>query len=211
MVQAHLRQQITSITRKQIVPKECCKSMRPVRHGINAVRLQAVVSSVESLQSRCIHTQFHWSSGPPVCFPSWGTRVQSPGGYLCETGILLLALSCYIGDPNVIDHCGLISGGVRPEPSLGHRADNVIIPLDLTQLFCPCFMLAAGSPSGFTTNIVGCWGGVLWRACNLTTFTPCLTVMYFFIAIRIRLKSMGGDSCTVQCLFLWLYFPNPST
>jgi hypothetical protein len=25
---------------------------------------------VESLQSHCIHTQFHWSSGPPVCFPS---------------------------------------------------------------------------------------------------------------------------------------------
>ncbi len=35
-----------------------------------------------------------------------------PGGvgYLCETGILLffLALSHYIGDPDVIDHCGLI-------------------------------------------------------------------------------------------------------
>jgi hypothetical protein len=31
-----------------------------------------------------------------------------PGGYLCETGILLLALSRYIGDPNVIDHCGLV-------------------------------------------------------------------------------------------------------
>ncbi len=37
----------------------------------------------------------HKSSGPPVWFLSWGTRVQPPGGYLCETGILLLALSCY--------------------------------------------------------------------------------------------------------------------
>ncbi len=26
------------------------------------------------------------------------------GGYSCETGILLLALSRYIGDPDVIDH-----------------------------------------------------------------------------------------------------------
>jgi hypothetical protein len=51
-------------------------------------------SPVESLQSHCIHTQFHWSSGPPVCFLSWGTHVQSPGGYLCETGILLLVFSC---------------------------------------------------------------------------------------------------------------------
>jgi hypothetical protein len=67
-------------------------------------------------------------------------------------GILLLALSRYIGDPDVIDHfCGFVWGGLHPEPSLGPRAGNVLIPLDLTQLFCPGFMLAAGPPSGFTT------------------------------------------------------------
>jgi hypothetical protein len=50
--------------------------------------------------------------------------------------------------------------GLHPEPSLGRRADNVIIPLDLTQLFCPGFTLAAaGPPSSFTTDIVGYWGG----------------------------------------------------
>ncbi len=48
-------------------------------------------STVESLQSHCIHTQFHWSRGLTLCFPSWGTRVQPPGGYWCETGIFLLA------------------------------------------------------------------------------------------------------------------------
>ncbi len=63
---------------------------------------------VESLQSHCIHTQFHWSRGPPVCFPSLGTQVQSPAGYLCKTRILLLALSHYIHDPDMIDHCGLV-------------------------------------------------------------------------------------------------------
>ncbi len=113
-----------------------------------------VLYIVESLQSHCTHTMSHWSSGLPVCFPSWGTRVQSPRGYLCETGILLLALSRYM-----IDHCGLIWGSLRPEPSLGYRANNVIISLDLTQLFCPSFTLTAGPPSSFTTNIVGCWGG----------------------------------------------------
>jgi hypothetical protein len=30
-----------------------------------------------------------------------------PGGYLCETGILLLVLYRYIGDSYVINHCGL--------------------------------------------------------------------------------------------------------
>ncbi len=118
----------------------------------------------------------HWSSGLPVCFLSQGTQVQNPCEDLCETGILLLALSRYIGDPNVIDNfCGLVWGGLHPEPSLGPRADNVIIPLDLTQLFCPGFTLTAGPPSCFTTNGVGCWGGALWRACNLTSFSPCLT------------------------------------
>jgi hypothetical protein len=65
---------------------------------------------VESLQSYFILTMSHWSSGLPVCFPSQGTRVQNPWGGLtvCETGILLLALSRYIGDPDVIDHCGLV-------------------------------------------------------------------------------------------------------
>jgi hypothetical protein len=37
------------------------------------------------------------------------------------------------------------------------------IPLDLTQLFCPDFTLAAGPPSGFTTDGVSCWGGEPFR------------------------------------------------
>ncbi len=52
-------------------------------------------SLVESLQSHIILTMSHWSSGLPVCFPSQGTQVQIPWGDLCETGILLLALSRY--------------------------------------------------------------------------------------------------------------------
>ncbi len=94
----------------------------------------------------------HWSSGLPVCFPSQGTRVQNPWGDLYETRILLLELSRPIGDPEVIDYFCSLVWELRPEPSLGPRAYNVIIPLDLTQLFCPGFMLAAGSPSGFTTT-----------------------------------------------------------
>ncbi len=60
--------------------------------------------------------------------------------------------------------------GFVPNLSLGSSAENVIIPRDLTQLFCKGFKLAAGPSSGFTTDIVGCWGGALCRACNLTAF-----------------------------------------
>jgi hypothetical protein len=65
-----------------------------------------------------------------------GHRFKSPGGYLCEIGILLLALSRYIGDPDVIDH----------------QQGFVTVPLDLSQLSCPGFLLTAGLPSGFTTT-----------------------------------------------------------
>jgi hypothetical protein len=42
-------------------------------------------------------------------FTSIGRPVLIGNRYLCETGILPLALSRYIGDPNVIDHhCGLV-------------------------------------------------------------------------------------------------------
>ncbi len=50
-----------------------------------------------------------------------------------------------------------VSSWTVTRPS-SHPTDNVIILLDLTQLFCPGFMLDAGPPSGFTTDIVGCWG-----------------------------------------------------
>ncbi len=125
---------------------------------------------VESLQSHCIHTQFHWSSGPPVYFLSWGTGVHSSGGYLSETRILMLALSHYIGDPDMINHCGVVWGGLHPGPSLGYRADNVIIPIDLHSSSVPVSRSLQVLPFRFTTDIVGCWGGALWRACNLTAF-----------------------------------------
>jgi hypothetical protein len=44
----------------------------------------------------------------PFAFRHKRPGFKSPEAHLCETGILLLALSHYIGDPNVIDHCGLV-------------------------------------------------------------------------------------------------------
>jgi hypothetical protein len=93
-----------------------------------------------------------------------------PKGVLKWNQDSLLASSCYIRDPDVIDHCDLIWGRLCPEPLLGPHANNGIIPLDVTQLSCPGFTLAAGPPSSFITDIVGCWGAALWRACILTAF-----------------------------------------
>jgi hypothetical protein len=152
----------------------------------------------------CNLTSFSPCLTGPVDYPfasrHKGPGFKSPRGYLCETGILLLEMSRYIGDPNVIDHfCGLVLGGLCPEPSLGPRADNVIIPLDITQLFCAGFTLAAGPPSGFTTTELAARGGALWSACNLTSFSPCLTgpVDYPFASRHMgpKVKSPGGYFC----------------
>jgi hypothetical protein len=101
--------------------------------------------------------------------PVMRDRGSIPRGYLSETVILLLALSRYISDPYMIDHCGLVWGGLCPEPSLGHH--NVIIPLDLLSQF------HARCRSSFRrhSHIVGCWWGAPWRACNLTAFIHSLT------------------------------------
>ncbi len=89
------------------------------------------------------------------------------------------------------------------------RADNVIIPLDLTQLSCPGFTLAAGLSSSFTTDGVSCWRGALWRACNLTSFSPCLTdpVDYLFAPRHKgpRFKSPGGYLCETVILLLAMF------
>jgi hypothetical protein len=137
-----------------------------------ALRKRMLVGIVESLQSHCIHTQFHWSSGPVV--HPFTSRHKGPGfnpqeGTLWNRDSPVNDVSLHWWpwhNWSLWPHLRRL----RPDSSLGRHADNVIIPLDLTQLFCPGFMLNAGPPSSFTTNIVGCWGGALWRACNLTAF-----------------------------------------
>jgi hypothetical protein len=68
---------------------------------------------VEDLHS---NTQSHWSSGSTVCFPSRGSAVCVPGMHPLSqwNRFLLLVLSCYTGDPDVIT--GLVLGSA---PTMG--------------------------------------------------------------------------------------------
>jgi hypothetical protein len=90
-------------------------------------------------------------SNPSICYFTlkyllyslWSEYERTPNLQLAATQPQMM--SRYIGDPDVIDHhCSLVWGGLHPKLSLGPRADNVIIPLDLPQLFCPSFTLTAG-------------------------------------------------------------------
>ncbi len=129
-------------------------------------------SPVESLQSHMILTMSHWSSGLTCLLPATRVTGSNPREVLMwnwDSPVSVVSLHWW-------PRRDWSSTGLRPQQlSLGPRADNVTVPLDLTQLSWPGFTLAAGLPSGFTTKGVGCWGGALWRACNLTWFSPCLT------------------------------------
>ncbi len=60
----------------------------------------------------------------------------------------------------------------------------------LTQIFC---ILTAGPLSGFKTDIVGCWGGALWRTCNLTAFTHRSSGLHVCsLSWGTRVQSPGG-------------------
>jgi hypothetical protein len=144
---------------------------------------QIIAEDVESLQIS-LHSY-------PLSLVQWTNRLlpvtRDPGSNSQGGGVLMWNRDSPVSVVSLHwwpwrDCCSLVWGELRPKPSLGPRTDNVIIPLDLTQLFCPGFTLTAGPPSSFTTDRVGCWGGALWRASNLTSFSPCLTgpVNYLF-------------------------------
>jgi hypothetical protein len=106
-------------------------------------------SPVDSLQSHFILTMSHWSSGLPVCFLSQESRFKSPGGYLCETGILLLVLSCYstflyIGLPSLLwgvggdcQSCRCPSPTPTPQPSSSQRPSQ---PRSPSRWVASCFV-----------------------------------------------------------------------
>jgi hypothetical protein len=92
------------------------------------VGIQSLASakSIVSLWRACNLTSFSQClTGPAVdyLFASChkGPAFKSPGGYLCETGIFLLALSRYIDDPDIFR--SLTSSPFRCFNRL--RADNV--------------------------------------------------------------------------------------
>jgi hypothetical protein len=142
----------------------------------------------------------------PGLNPQGGTYVKP--GFSCWRCLVTLV------SPTQCDHwlrCPSVGASLGSAPTMWkascyiavqwvlHKAlrRQCVSRLDLTQLFCPGFMLAAGPPSSFTTDKVRCWGGgALWRACNLTTFTPCLTgpVDYPFTSCHegLRFKPQGG-------------------
>ncbi len=100
------------------------------------------------------------------------------------------------------------STGLRPQLSLGPRADNVTVPLDLTRPSCPGFPLAAGLPSGFTTTESAGGGEPCGEpAISLDSHHISLVQWTNLFASRHkghRFKSPGGYLCETGILLLVL-------
>ncbi len=135
---------------------------------------------IVTLWRACNLTSFSPCLTGPVDYPfaslHKGPGFKSSGGVLIwnrDSPVSFVSLLWWPRcDWSLWPHLRRVSSRTITRPSY---TDNVIIPLNLTQLSCPGFTLAAGLPSGFTNNGVGCRGWALWRACNLTSFSPCLT------------------------------------
>ncbi len=116
---------------------------------------------MESLQSHCIHTQFQWSA---CLLPVMRDPGSIPSGVLMwnqdSSVSIVLLLWWPQRDWSFWPHLRRALSRTVTRPSWW-QCYNLIILLDLTQLFCPGFTLAGGPRSGFTTDIVGCWGGAL--------------------------------------------------
>ncbi len=120
--------------------------LKHIEHALNILKIKIIICGEPAISLHSHHASL-------VLFAS-RHKVKSPGGTYVKPGFSCFSLHCC---PDVIDHfCGFVWGRLCPEPSLGPHAYNVIIPLYLTQLFCPGFTLAAVPPSSFTTDGVGC-------------------------------------------------------
>jgi hypothetical protein len=153
----------------------------------------------------------HWSSGLPICFPVMRDLGSYPLGVLMWNWDSPVSLSRYIGDPDLIDHCGLVWGGLRPEPSLGPCADNVIIPLDLTALlsqFHPCCR-----SSFWLHNHKSAAGGspveILQSHCIHTMSHWSSGLPICFPSWGTWVQSPGGYLCETRILLLVLSRYNP--
>ncbi len=164
---------------------------------------------VESLQSHFILTMRHWPSGLPVCFPSHGTQVQIPWGVLMWNRDSPVS--------NVSLHWWPRRDWSFLWPRLQRASSRMITRPSCLQCdnpswshiaFLSRFHARCRSSFRLHNHRVGCWGGALWRACNLTSFSPCLTgpVDYLFASHHkgLRFKSPGGYLCETGILLLVL-------
>ncbi len=120
-------------------------------------------------------TQFHWSSGPPVCFPSWGTQVQSPRGVLMwnwDSPVSVILLHWWPRcDWSFWPHLRWASFQTITRLS----CQQCDYPTCYHATLLPRFYAHCRSSFRLHNRQTRLLGEALWRACNLTAFTDSTT------------------------------------
>ncbi len=99
--------------------------------------------------------QSHWSTGLTVCFMPGGQCFPGLHPHLQWNRVLLLAMSCYIGDPNVIHNLShafpcffLLLAGPSPCNTVTSKSPSQVAggsPVEALQLYCHTqFHLSSG-------------------------------------------------------------------
>jgi hypothetical protein len=139
----------------------------------------------------------HWSNGLPVCFPSQGTQVQIRRGVLMwhrDSPVSVVSLHWWPWRDwsSLWPHLRRALSRTVTRP-LCRQCDN---PTWSHTAFLSWFHTCCRSPFWLHNRGVSCWGGAVCRACNLSSFSPCLTdpVDYLFASCHKgpRFKSPGG-------------------
>ncbi len=143
----------------------------------------------------CNLTMSHWSNGLPVCFPTQGTRNQITRGVLMWNRVSPVSVVSLHWGPQqnwlLWPHLRRASYRTVTRPSC-RQCDN---PTWSHTALLSRFHVRCRSPFQLhnrQSRLLG-GGGALWRACNLTSFSPCLTgpVDYPFAS---RHKGLGFKS-----------------
>ncbi len=150
----------------------------------------------------------HWSSELPICFPSQGTWVQILRGVFMwnrDSPVSVVLLHWWPWRDWSLRPClRQASSRTVTRPSC-RQCDNP--PWSYTA-FLSRFHVRCRSSFQLHNQWSRLLGGALWKACNLTSFSPCLTgpVGYPF-ASRHKgpgFKSSGGYLCETGILLLSL-------
>ncbi len=83
----------------------------PGHPGIEQAPTEDQLEATRASSNALVKTGASETAGPPTGGEKAGKRTEYQGGYLLETGILLLELSHNVGDPDVIDLVTLSEAG----------------------------------------------------------------------------------------------------
>jgi hypothetical protein len=180
-----------------------CTNLYKIFNFFNCENYLEFLNCVESLQSHFILIISHWSSELPVCFPSQGTWVQNPRGVLMwnrDSPASVVSLHWWPRRDPITGFVALqwvLHSALRQQCVNRDRLDHTAL---LSRFHACC--LSPFRLHNRWSQLLGRGGaGALWRACNLTSFSPCLTGSVDYLLVCF--PSQGTQVQNPRGILMW--------